>query len=122
MSRKPLDLSGQKQPNGQLTAVRRSGKRGNCYLWECLCSCGKRTTVSGTYFKNGTVRRCPDCTREYRRKNPPRNQFHAQAESRQQRYQAMREGGMSLRDIAAADGISRQAVWAVLNRKPKEMI
>lgn len=43
---------------GHLTALRVSGKKGDCYAWECSCSCGKIHTVKSADLTRGNVQSC----------------------------------------------------------------
>lgn len=51
-----IDLTGQKF--GRLTVVERSANRGKDPCWECLCECGKLTTVRGNHLRNGHTTSC----------------------------------------------------------------
>lgn len=37
-----------------------------CVAYKCRCSCGAYRIVEGTKLRNGYVKRCADCAREYR--------------------------------------------------------
>lgn len=51
------DFTGEKF--GLLTAIRRVGKNAQrVSLWECICDCGKTTTVSGSNLGSGHTRSC----------------------------------------------------------------
>lgn len=50
------DLSGQKFHH--LTAVRRVDEHKRKVYWECLCDCGKITTVHSGYLKTGVTKSC----------------------------------------------------------------
>lgn len=53
----PVDITGQKF--GRLTAVRPMGPTGpGRRLWECLCDCGKTSTVVLANLTNGNTRSC----------------------------------------------------------------
>ena len=57
------DLTGKQF--GKLTDIRLAGKTSRGVLkWECLCSCGKRTTVCGSSLKNGDTKSCGCYNRE----------------------------------------------------------
>lgn len=60
MGRPCIDLSGQRF--GMLTVMRRaySGKAGAGYhaAWECICDCGKTTTVLSSSLRSGDTRSC----------------------------------------------------------------
>lgn len=43
---------------GRLTVVKRAGSRSRKAMWECLCTCGKVSTVSGVYLRNGVTQSC----------------------------------------------------------------
>ncbi|HEY2908605.1 MAG TPA: hypothetical protein VGI99_00070 [Gemmataceae bacterium] len=52
----PLQLAGQRQPNGYLEAIRPNKRPGH---WDCKChACGGPAVVSGTYFKREHTRSC----------------------------------------------------------------
>jgi len=45
--------------SGRLTAIRRSGDDGHHHtVWECLCDCGKRTRVTGSFLSSAKTRSC----------------------------------------------------------------
>jgi len=50
------DLTGKRFT--RLLVVRNVGKKGNHYLWECLCDCGKTIFKEGAYLTNGNCKSC----------------------------------------------------------------
>jgi len=65
------DLSGIKQPNGMLTAVEVVSKnKHGCYIWRCVCDCGKTTDVLSGSFVNCTTRSCGCLNMKRLRENP----------------------------------------------------
>ena len=109
MSRKPLDLTGMKQLDGDLTALRRLGKYDDAYLWECQCICGNKRVMTRTTFKIGRITACVECTK----KKDPR---HVAAEKRRAEILEMRASGMTLTDIAREQGVTKQAIQQVAAR------
>lgn len=53
-----IDLTGRRF--GKLTVLRHAGSSQTCgfAIWECRCSCGKRTTVIGTNLRRGITKSC----------------------------------------------------------------
>lgn len=47
---KPIDFSGETNKNG-VKALYKTGKKGNHYVWKCLCPCGKEFNVSTELFQ-----------------------------------------------------------------------
>ena len=87
MSAKHEDLTGQRF--GKLIVVRESADRpsDNRIHWECVCDCGKTTTVMGKLLRNGKTRSCGCLSIELRTKH---GHAHDDASSREYRiYYAM---------------------------------
>lgn len=55
-SNRKLDLTG--QVFGRLTAIKFSGHRNQCRLWECKCECGNTAHVPTAVLRNGATRSC----------------------------------------------------------------
>lgn len=57
MGRKPIDLTNQKF--GQLTVIKEAGRtKNNNVIWECVCECGKVTSVPAGHLRSGHVKSC----------------------------------------------------------------
>jgi hypothetical protein len=54
-----INLEGQRQTSGQLTAIKylRTDIKGQA-LWKCVCDCGETTIVSSYSFRNNKTRSC----------------------------------------------------------------
>lgn len=47
---------------GTLTVTGFSGRDSGGHLqWECLCDCGRRSIVNGTFLRNGVIKACKRC-------------------------------------------------------------
>ena len=66
LSRITSDISGQKF--GELEVIRKTDRRDSAesVLWECKCSCGRTTVVSGYSLRSGHTKSCGIC--DYREK------------------------------------------------------
>ncbi len=66
LSRITSDISGQKF--GELEVIRKTDRRDSAesVLWECKCSCGRTTVVSGCSLRSGHTKSCGIC--DYREK------------------------------------------------------
>lgn len=53
---KALNLVNQKF--GRLVVIKKSHRKNNKVMWECLCDCGKITYVSTYYLTSGKIRSC----------------------------------------------------------------
>lgn len=51
-----IDLVGKKF--GRLTVIRRAGHTGKETTWDCICECGKSSTVIGRDLRNGNTKSC----------------------------------------------------------------
>lgn len=57
------NLVGQKF--GRLTVIKENGRSENgCVMWECLCDCGNKHSVSSTHLRRGRVKSCGCLLRE----------------------------------------------------------
>lgn len=56
MPRHPIDLTGKRF--GRLVAVMPYDKVKDQIRWECVCDCGKKTIVYGSFLRNGSTRSC----------------------------------------------------------------
>lgn len=61
---KPVDFSGKTNKNG-VKALYKTGKKGEYYVWRCLCPCGKEFDVSTELFKR--IKSC-GCAQDRARK------------------------------------------------------
>lgn len=66
-----IDISGQKF--GRLTALHDVGGNEQGRLWECLCECGKFTTVHAKRLKNGHTNSCGCLRSENGKKHAKKN-------------------------------------------------
>lgn len=65
------DLTGQRF--GRLTAMENTGeKKGSCYVWRCMCDCGRETLATSTSLLKGDTRSC-GCMREEAKRNTYQN-------------------------------------------------
>lgn len=107
MGRKPLNLT--KQRSGRLTAIRKIGKLGLYYVWECQCDCGKTLPVETRKWQR--LHSCGCLTKERNKNTSDR------ATIRRNEILELRDKlGLSQNQIAARLKLSRQMVSKILRR------
>lgn len=81
---KLVDLTGKKY--GRLTVVGPASSRlGPHRRWECVCRCGRKSTVSGAHLRSGNTTSCGCRKRETQRELPALTTKHGGAASREYR-------------------------------------
>jgi len=105
MSRHAIDLTGQKF--GRLTVKKLHSTTAHGAWWVCQCECGQETLGLASNLKCGGKKSCGCLRREAphcKRRGPE--------------YLALRQQWRTLREIAAACGVSPQSVYFALKKMP----
>lgn len=94
MSRKPVDMTGERY--GRLVCVAPLGVNpsGSSMIWECICDCGNTTKVLRGNLKKGHVRSCGCLWDESRRQNGLNRKEHGYSHKNSKTYmtwEAMRQ-------------------------------